>query len=45
VGNRTDATLAGPSTVMRARNRLLVVNANFAGDGPPFTVSALPRGA
>jgi sugar lactone lactonase YvrE len=38
-----DETLAGPSTIARARDRWLVVNANFGG-GPPFTVSALPRG-
>ena len=44
--HRTDTTLAGPATMARARNRYLVVNANFAGpaDGP-FTVSALDRGS
>jgi sugar lactone lactonase YvrE len=41
---RTDPTLAGPSTIARARNRYLVVNANFAGPANgPFTVSALDR--
>jgi sugar lactone lactonase YvrE len=41
---RTDPTLAGPSTVARARDRLLVVNANFGGPpNGPFTVSALDR--
>jgi hypothetical protein len=43
VAQRTDPALAGPSTVARARDRLLVANANFAGNGPPFTVSALDR--
>jgi hypothetical protein len=42
--NRTDPTLAGPSTAARARDRYLVANANFGGDGPPFTVSGLDRG-
>ena len=46
VANRTDPTLAGPSTAVRARDRYLVANANFAGppDGP-FTVSGLDRGS
>ena len=45
VENRTDPTLAGPSTIARARDRYLVVNANFAGPpNGPFTVTALDRG-
>jgi hypothetical protein len=46
VANRTDPSLAGPSTVARARGRYLVANANFGGpaDGP-FTVSGLDRGS
>ena len=39
----TDPTLRGPSTVARARDRYLVVNADFATGRTPFTVSGLPR--
>jgi Cu-Zn family superoxide dismutase len=39
----TDATLRGPSTVARAGERYLVVNADFATSTQPFTVSGLPR--
>ncbi|MDQ1626548.1 MAG: hypothetical protein QOI54_292 [Actinomycetota bacterium] len=38
----TDATLHGPSTVARADNRYLVVNANFGGTAP-FTISGIDR--
>ncbi len=40
---RTDATLRGPSTIARADGRYLVVNADFAQNRKPFTVSGLPR--
>jgi sugar lactone lactonase YvrE len=40
---RTDPTLRGPSTVDRAKNLYLVVNADFATSTKPFTVSGLPR--
>jgi hypothetical protein len=40
---RTDASFQGPSTIARARDRYLVVNADFATNTPPFTMSALPR--
>jgi sugar lactone lactonase YvrE len=40
---RTDATLRGPSTIARAFNQYLVVNADFTQNRTPFTVSALPR--
>lgn len=40
---RTDPALVGPSTVARAGNRYLVVNADFAGGATPFTVAGLPR--
>jgi hypothetical protein len=43
VEKRTDPTLRGPSTIARARDRYLVVNADFAQNRKPFTVSALPR--
>ena len=39
----TDASLRGPSTIARAKDRYLVVNAAF-GQPTPYTVSALPRG-
>lgn len=39
----TDPSLRGPSTIARAKDRYLVVNAAF-GQNPPYTVSALPRG-
>jgi len=40
---RTDPTLRGPSTVARVGKLLLVVNADFATNTQPFTVSGLPR--
>jgi len=43
VDTQTDPTLRGPSTVARVRNLLLVVNADFATNTKPFTVSGLPR--
>ena len=43
VGHVTDPTLRGPSTVARAGDRLLVVNADFATSTVPFTVSGLAR--
>ena len=41
----SDPSLAGPSTIARAKNLLLVVNANFAGTATAtqFTVSGLAR--
>jgi len=39
----TDATLRGPSTVARAKDRYLVVNADFGTNTKPFTVSGLDR--
>lgn len=41
----SDPSLAGPSTIARARNLLLVVNANFAGTATAtqFTVTGLAR--
>lgn len=40
----TDPTLDGSSTIARAENRLLVVNANFDNTPPPpFTISGLDR--
>jgi hypothetical protein len=43
VERRTDPTLRGPSTVARARNFYLVVNADFFISTTPFTVTGLPR--
>jgi hypothetical protein len=42
-----DASFAGPSTIARLRNRLLVVNANFAAPAgtQTFTVSGVSRNA
>jgi Cu-Zn family superoxide dismutase len=40
---RTDPTFRGPSTVDRAGNVYLVVNADFETGTVPFTVSAVPR--
>jgi sugar lactone lactonase YvrE len=40
----TDPSLRGPSTIARAKDRYLVVNADFATNTQPYTVSALPRG-
>jgi hypothetical protein len=42
-GHLTDPTLRGPSTVARAGDRFLVVNADFATRTVPFTVSGLAR--
>jgi hypothetical protein len=39
----TDPTLRGPSTVAAARQRHLVVNADFNTSTQPFTVSGLSR--
>jgi sugar lactone lactonase YvrE len=43
----SDPSFTGPSTIARARNRLLVVNPNFAGaaKATQFTVTGLPRNA
>ena len=43
VDHVTDPTLRGPSTVARARDRFLVVNADFATSTAPFTVSGIAR--
>jgi sugar lactone lactonase YvrE len=43
VDRRTDPTLRGPSTIARARQLYLVVNADFATSRTPFTVSGIPR--
>jgi len=43
VDRRTDATLRGPSTIARAQQLYLVVNADFATSRTPFTVSGIPR--
>ena len=43
VERRTDPALRGPSTVARARDFYLVVNADFATNTTPFTVTGLPR--
>jgi sugar lactone lactonase YvrE len=40
---RTDASLRGPSTIARARDEYLIVNADFAQSRTPFTVTGLPR--
>lgn len=40
----TDPSLHGPSTIARAKNRYLVVNADFANNAQPYTVSSLIRG-
>lgn len=39
----TDATFQRPSTVARAHNLYLVVNADFTTNTPPFTLTGLPR--
>jgi sugar lactone lactonase YvrE len=44
VETQTDPALRGPSTVDRARDLYLVVNADFATSTMPFTVVGLPRG-
>jgi Cu-Zn family superoxide dismutase len=41
---RTSSLLRGPSTIARARDLYLVVNADFATSAKPFTVAGLPRG-
>jgi hypothetical protein len=43
VETRTDSTFQRPSTIARAHNRYLVVNADFTTNTPPFTLSAVPR--
>src|SRR4051794_16676527 len=40
---RTSPLLKGPSTIARARDLYLVVNADFATSTEPFTVAGLPR--
>src|SRR4051812_7511601 len=40
---RTSPLLKGPSTIARARETYLVVNADFATSTKPFTVAGLPR--
>ncbi len=40
---RTSPLLKGPSTIARARDLYLVVNADFATSTKPFTVAGLPR--
>ena len=40
---RTSPLLKGPSTIARARDTYLVVNADFATSTKPFTVAGLPR--
>jgi sugar lactone lactonase YvrE len=40
---RTSDKLKGPSTIARARDLYLVVNADFATSTKPFTVAGLPR--
>ena len=39
----TDPTFQRPSTVARAHNLYLVVNADFTTNTPPFTLTGLPR--
>jgi len=43
VGTLTDPTFRGPSTVARAGQRYVVVNADFTTSTAPFTVSAVSR--
>jgi Cu-Zn family superoxide dismutase len=40
---RTSTLLKGPSTIARAKDTYLVVNADFATSTKPFTVAGLPR--
>ena len=40
---RTDPTFQRPSTLARAHNWYLVVNADFTTNTPPFTLTGLPR--
>jgi len=44
VAHVADPTLRGPSTAAVARNRYLVVNADFGTSTVPFTVSGIARG-
>ena len=39
----TDPTFQRPSTLARAHNLYLVVNADFTTNTPPFTLTGLPR--
>ena len=41
--SRTDSTFQRPSTLARAHNLYLVVNADFTTSTPPFTLTGLPR--
>ena len=43
VRRRTDPTFRTPSTIARAHDRYLIVNADFATNTRPFTLSALAR--
>ena len=43
LGTLTDPTFERPSTLARAHNRYLVVNADFTTNTPPFTLSGVPR--
>ena len=43
VERRSDPSLRFPSTVTRARNLYLIVNADFVNNLSPFTVTGLPR--
>jgi len=43
VSHLSDPTLRGPSTVARAGDRFVVVNADFATSTTPFTLSGLAR--
>lgn len=43
VETRTDPTFQRPSTIARARNNYLVVNADFTTNTPPFTLTRLSR--
>jgi Cu-Zn family superoxide dismutase len=40
-----DPSLRGPSTIARANNRYLVVNADFTANTQPYTVTSIPRAA
>jgi sugar lactone lactonase YvrE len=40
---RTNATFERPSTIARAHNQYLVVNADFTTNTPPFTLTGLSR--
>jgi hypothetical protein len=45
VANRTDPNLRAPSTAVRARDRYLVANADFALNRQPYIVASLDRGS